>query len=39
MAATIEELEEKEQYTDDHNESPPADIVAYCLFRKFHPAW
>lgn len=29
MAATLEELEKKEQYTDDHNESPPSDIVAY----------
>jgi hypothetical protein len=29
MAPTIEELENEELYTDDHNESPPADIVAY----------
>jgi hypothetical protein len=29
MPPTIEELEESERYTDDHNESPPADIVAY----------
>jgi len=29
MAPTIEELEQQEQYTDDHNEAPPQDIVAY----------
>jgi hypothetical protein len=29
MAGSIEELEEREQFEDDYNESPPADIVAY----------
>ncbi len=26
---TIEELEDEERFTDDHNENPPSDIVAY----------
>jgi hypothetical protein len=29
MAPTIEELEEIESYTEDYDESPPSDIVAY----------
>lgn len=29
MNPTIDELETEERYTDDYNESPPSDIVAY----------
>jgi hypothetical protein len=29
MAPDIQELEDNERYADDHNEHPPADIVAY----------